>query len=324
MARAADRILKVGLVNNMPDAALVDTDRQFSSLVAESLHGAPFEFVRVHLSSLERSPTANAWRNQRSRPADTLEETKLDALIITGAEPKTADLRDEVYWPELTQLIDEALRLELRVLCSCLASHIAVQHLTGLKRRKRPQKLSGVFEFEVRKAHPLASQLGPRLKTPHSRWNTLDARDLTLIGAEILSLSAEEVDAFTLPQAPRFLCLQGHPEYEPDTLVREFRRDLFRFQSGQLAVCPAPPRGVFALDEPAVLHPDRADERVAGLIDACDRRLSSPNANIDWRDSAIALYRAWLGPDRSYAPANSRAKASAAPASPRRASSRRP
>ena len=189
MMRAADKILKVGLVNNMPDAALVDTDRQFTSLVAESLDGAPFEIVRLHLSSVERSATALAWRDQRSRPVDTMEHASLDALIITGAEPKTADLRDEVYWPELTRLIDDAVRLELRVLCSCLASHVAVQHLTGLTRRKREQKLSGVFDFEVQRGHPLAQALGPRLTTPHSRWNSLDETDLALIGAEILSMS---------------------------------------------------------------------------------------------------------------------------------------
>ena len=324
MARAADKVLKIGLVNNMPDPALVDTDRQFSSLVAESLEGAPFELVRLHLSSLERSPTARAWRDQRSRPAQTIERAQLDAVIITGAEPKTADLSDEVYWEDLTKLIDHALRLELRVLCSCLASHVAVQHLTGLKRRKRKEKLSGVFEFDVRKTHPLAHQLGPRLTTPHSRWNSLDAGDLERIGAEILSVSTEEVDAFALPQAPLWLCLQGHPEYEPDTLVREFRRDLFRFQNGQISVCPAPPQGVFALDEPAILHPDRAGQRVSALIDACDRRLSSPASTIGWRHSAVALYRAWLSPDRPYAPANSRSRPAAPQSSPRRVNSRRP
>ena len=324
MARAADKILKIGLVNNMPDAALVDTDRQFSSLVEESLNGAPFELVRLHLASVERSPTAQVWRDQRSRPAKTMEQAHLDALIITGAEPKTTDLRDEVYWEDLTRLIDDALRLELRVLCSCLASHVAVQHLTGLKRRKRKEKLSGVFEFDVRNSHPLAHTLGPRLTTPHSRWNSLDESDLALIGAEILSLSDDEVDAFTLPQAPDWLCLQGHPEYEPDTLVREFRRDLFRYQNGQLSACPAPPRGVFAVDEPATLHPDRTGHRVRALIDACDRRLSSPTSTIGWRDSAVALYRAWLSPDRPYAPANSCSRPSPPQPSPRRISSRQP
>lgn len=324
MACAADKILKIGLVNNMPDAALVDTDRQFSSLVAESLDGAPFELIRLHLTSVQRSATAQAWRNQRSRPADQLEHANLDALIITGAEPKTADLKDEVYWTELTRLMDAALRLELRVLCSCLASHVAVQHLTGLKRRRRSEKLSGVFDFEVQQGHPLAHQLGPRLTTPHSRWNALNACDLSLIGGEILSESAEEVDAFTLPQAPRWLCLQGHPEYEPDTLVREFRRDLLRFKSGQLANCPAPPRGVFALDEPAALHPHRAGQQVLALIDACERRLSTSASTIGWRESAVALYRAWLSQDRPYTPANSRSRPAAAQSSPLHLNSQRP
>lgn len=324
MASAAKKAQRIGLVNNMPDAALVDTDRQFSSLVAESLDGAPFEMVRLHLTSIERSSTARTWCDLRSVSALSLGPLELDALIITGAEPKTADLKDEVYWSELTQVIDTALSLELRVLCSCLASHVAVQHLAGLKRRKMAAKLSGVFEFEVQPDHPLAIDLGPRLTTPHSRWNALDADKLSKIGAQILSRSEGDVDAFTLPQAPRWLCLQGHPEYEADTLVREFRRDLFRFANGQLTTCPTPPSGVFAFDEPAALHPDRAGQRISALMDACDRRLSASPGDVAWRDSAVALYRAWLGEGLQSAPAKTGGKQPVAPSRTGRVQTHRP
>lgn len=324
MARAGGRRVKIGLVNNMPDPALVDTDRQFTSLVAESLKGAPFEMVRLHLTSVERHPPARTWRDQRSVPVDLPTLEKLDALIITGAEPKTADLQDELYWPELTQLIDQALTLELKVLCSCLASHAAVQHLTGVKRRRRESKLSGVLAFDVRPDHPLARDLAPRLTTPHSRWNALDPDALERTGAMLLSVGQGEADAFTLPLAKGWLLLQGHPEYEPDTLVREFRRDLLRFQSGQIGACPSPPGGVFSTDEHQAFERGDDDARAAALIAACDRRLGHGSTSIDWRDSAVSLYRAWLGQDMPFTPAKLSARTPASTPHPRQMQSRRP
>ena len=42
-----------------------------------------------------------------------------------------------------------------------------------------------------------------------------------------------------------FLFLQGHPEYEAGTLLREYRRDIARFLRGEREHYPAVPQGYF-------------------------------------------------------------------------------
>ena len=73
-----------------------------------------------------------------------------DVLIVTGAEPRAADLADEPYWSELKQLIEWTRSGGVSaVLYSCLAAHAAVRIADGGRRRPLPSKLCGVFAAEL-------------------------------------------------------------------------------------------------------------------------------------------------------------------------------
>ncbi len=62
-----------------------------------------------------------------------------DVLIVTGAEPRAADLANKPYWTELTRLIDWARSGAVAAaLYSCLAAHAAVQIADGVRRRRCP------------------------------------------------------------------------------------------------------------------------------------------------------------------------------------------
>ena len=62
----------------------------------------------------------------------------------------------------------------------------------------------------------------------------------------MLTRSAEAgVDIFIKPQKRLFIFFQGHPEYESDTLLREYQRDVGRYIKGQVAQYPRMPRGYF-------------------------------------------------------------------------------
>ncbi len=102
------RTIAIGLVNNMPDAAVAATQRQFTRL----LEDASGEFdVRLSLFALETLPRATEARRAMAEdyaPASALESARLDALVVTGAEPSAADLRDEPYWDELGLVLDWA------------------------------------------------------------------------------------------------------------------------------------------------------------------------------------------------------------------------
>src|SRR5919199_6128 len=184
------RRVTIGLVNNMPDAALGATERQFLRLLR-----APGELeVRVrlfYLPEIERGQAAREHLLARYAPAEELRRAELDALIVTGCEPKAPRLPDEPYWASLAGLVEWAKRNTVSTIWSCLAAHAAVLQLDGIERGPRSTKLSGVYEFAAASSHPLLSGAGPSVHVPHSRLNGLSASDLVAHGYELLTYSDE-------------------------------------------------------------------------------------------------------------------------------------
>lgn len=242
----ADRTRRpvVAIVNNMPDAALVATWRQFTKLVMVATGGAA-EIRFYHLPAIPRGEQARSDLAEHSEDIEALYRTKPSALIVTGNEPKAARLDEEPYWPDLTRLVDWAASNTRTTLWSCLAAHAAVLHLDGIERRRLPQKKSGVLSCAATPAG-LAAGLPPMLSICHSRMNAVDAGTLAARDYQVLSAAADgSVDVFVKSVGSRFMFLQGHPEYEPDSLMREYRRDVGRYLRGERETYPEVPENYF-------------------------------------------------------------------------------
>ena len=87
-------------------------------------------------------------------------DAELDALIITGAQPRAARLSDEPSWEELIELIDWAKEHTSSTILSCLAARAEVLHLDGVEHHRLSEKCAGVFAFEVQRNHPFAGEQG--------------------------------------------------------------------------------------------------------------------------------------------------------------------
>jgi homoserine O-succinyltransferase/O-acetyltransferase len=295
--RGAVKCLEIGLVNNMPDATLAATERQFKDLIG---HAADMP-VRMHffaLAEIARGEGAARHIGAHYTDVETLLHGKLDGLIITGCEPKAASLQDEPYWGSLTRIIDWAADNTRSTIFSCLAAHAAVLHLDSVKRVPLGQKYSGIFDCAVLTDDQLVQGLGPDLRVPHSRLNDLDAAALSARGYEILSASPRVgVDIFAKRQKSHFVFLQGHPEYDSESLLREYRRDVTRFLRGERPDFPAVPENYF---DPLV------EKHLIGFAErAMDGKSRHPHRELasllddvqperTWRASAIGLYRNWL------------------------------
>ncbi|HEY0266416.1 MAG TPA: homoserine O-succinyltransferase, partial [Rhizomicrobium sp.] len=184
MGRAA---IHVGLVNNMPDAAMRATELQFARLLKEAAGALDVRLRLFSLRGIERGEQALSRMAGFYDDAGFLQASNIDALIVTGAEPKTGDLRQESYWPELAQLIDWAEIGTISTLFSCLAAHAAVQHLDNIARRPLRRKLSGVFESGRIEDDPLFFSTTAMSRVPHSRRNDIAAADLEAKGYRVLS-----------------------------------------------------------------------------------------------------------------------------------------
>jgi homoserine O-succinyltransferase len=288
----------IGIVNNMPDAALEATERQFISLLAAA---SDKRSVRVRLFALRELPRGEtAQRYLAASYADIRElwDADLDALIVTGTEPRRDVLQDEPYWPVLASIIDWAARNTASTIWSCLAAHAAVLHLDGIARVPLPKKCFGLFECERIAAHPLTALPPARLQVPHSRWNGLPEEALACCGYDVLTqATAIGADLFVKETGSLFVFLQGHPEYDASTLLREYRRDVARFLRREHETYPAQPQRYFDQASTEALEVFRlravASRSPALLEDFPATTLREPLVSA-WRASALRLYCNWL------------------------------
>jgi homoserine O-succinyltransferase len=296
--RDRGKTIEIGLVNNMPDAALLATERQFSSLLnaASGRHD-----VRLHLYALRDVPRSQETRGALTRTyrdAAQIRGRRLDALIVTGAEPLAPTLEQEPYWRALTELIDWAELNTVSTILSCLAAHVGVRHLDGIQRQPLPEKCSGVFTFETMARHKLVSGLGGDVTTPHSRRNGLNPDDLDRRDYQMLTLDPQiGVDVFVKQRQSLLVFLQGHPEYEDDSLAREYRRDMNRFLRGEQDDLPSIPTDYFpaSIERPLAAFAERAwlDPRPE-LMSAFPDAGAFGAGKAPWRKSAVQLYSNWL------------------------------
>jgi homoserine O-succinyltransferase len=290
--------IRIALVNNMPDAALEDTEAQFFTLLDAAagrirarirlytLPGVPrTERGRQHLSCLY-SEFRDLWTRQ------------FDAIIVTGTEPCTPRLSNEPYWPQIKQLIDWAERNTITSVWSCLAAHASVLQGDGIERRRLSNKKFGVFEVARIVHHPL-TRLEEKIRFPHSRWNELPGDALLQAGYTILTESPSAgVDSFIkIRKNSLFLHFQGHPEYEAMTLFKEYRRDIRRFLKGEREDYPSMPKDYFDTSAAKIL----SDFQSAALSHRHENQMRSfPEESIlpqlvnGWQSCAISIYRNWL------------------------------
>jgi homoserine O-succinyltransferase len=288
--------IEIGLVNNMPDAAIEATEQQFVDLLGRAARDHWIHLRFFSLGEVARGERARRHLGRSYGDVSDLRKAGLDALIVTGAEPKAAHLAAEPYWHAFTQLVDWASSNTISSLWSCLAAHAAVLHLDGIERVPLAQKCIGVFDCGTLAAQPLTEGLPAQSVVPHARWNTLDEDALRRSGYELLTRSPEAgVDAFARQEENLFLFLQGHPEYDALSLLNEYRRDIGRFLRGERADYPAMPRHYFDATAEAAFTALAAraecerDERLLAEF--------PPVTELDarWQPFAAAIYRNWIG-----------------------------
>jgi homoserine O-succinyltransferase len=246
-------MIDIGLVNNMPDAALEATERQFHALLDAATEGI---VVRLRLFGLPEVPRADAGRRHVTSYSDIADlwDSRLDGLIVTGTEPGTPNLKDEPYWGSLAKLVDWAEDRTHSTVWSCLAAHAAVLHLDGIERRPLDDKRFGVFECSPVSDHPLTATVPSPVRMPHSRWNDIPEDTLRACGYRVILRSdVTGVDAFVRQRKSLVVFFQGHPEYEADALLLEYRRDVKRFLRRQRETYPPMPQGYFDPDTAAAL-----------------------------------------------------------------------
>ena len=284
--------LVIGLVNAMGGEARAPTEGRIRALLAAA---SPTREVALRCFTLTGPSAATA---------QALRAAGLDGLIVTGAPSVAARLRDEPAWPALARLVDDAAEQALPTMWLCMAAHAAVQRLDGIERRRLPVKLVGLMACaRTGGAHALTAGLPQRWRVPHSRYNAVAEESLVACGYRILSSSAEAgADVFTRQvvtggRAARFVFCQGHPEYDAQALLREYRRDVARFLAGEAAPYPGVPRHCFSAATRTALAGFQASatrDRSIALMDQFPSAACAAELREGWSPVATRLYANWL------------------------------
>jgi homoserine O-succinyltransferase/O-acetyltransferase len=291
--------VRIAFINNMPDSALEDTEMQFFELLDAASGNIPVFVGLYSLSGVPRGERGQQHLNSFYFGTNDLLNGRFDAVIMTGTEPRQANLRNEPYWSALANVLDWAESNTTSTILSCLAAHAGVLHSDGIPRCPLNDKQFGVFDFAKTANHPLTDGTGQLVRFPHSRWNEVQADALAACGYLVLTQSAEGgVDSFVKKKKQSlFLHFQGHPEYAAQTLLKEYRRDIKRFLRRERETYPSMPRDYFDGTGANLLSDFRDSvlcDRREELMENFPETALVGSLRKTWQSSATAIYGNWL------------------------------
>ena len=296
---SADNLLRIALVNNMPDSALEDTEAQFVELLGAASSEVNAELSLYSIPSVPRGERAQKRLNEFYFRLPELLNARFDGVIITGTEPKQPDLRNEPYWNELAAVMEWAEESSHSAILSCLAAHAGVLHSDGISRRRLEDKRFGVFPEAKIADHALTDSVSTPICFPHSRWNNLPTEELTAAGYTILT-QADNVGVGLFVKEKQdclFVHFQGHPEYGERTLFKEYRRDVRRFLVKERETYPSLPHGYFDAEAEGLLNAFRAEalqNRSEEMIQMFPGNGIGAALQKTWHTSSVAIYKNWL------------------------------
>jgi homoserine O-succinyltransferase/O-acetyltransferase len=303
------REMHIGLLNMMPDAALEATERQFMRIVSQSNQIAQFYVHLFTLPQLPRGEQAAVHIEQYYESFASIQERGLDALIITGANVTRPNLADEDFWQPLIEVIDWGYSNVTSILCSCLATHAVMQFRHQQKRQKLPEKRWGIFQHEVvDRSHPLVADINTRFDVPHSRYNEVTQAQFEEAGLSVLVASQNAgVHLAVSEDLFRIVYFQGHPEYDINSLLKEYKREVLLFLAGEREDYPPFPANYFSQQTQAILQ-----EHKEQVLEAQSNNTEAPQLpeNVvrsllhnTWHDTGAAMINNWIG--RVYQTTNS-------------------
>lgn len=290
--------LSVGLLNLMPDAALRATDRQFIRLLSAGAEELDLRVLPFTVDAEHRGPEARRHIADHYLDFSDVTGQRLDALIVTGANPAQDALEEETFWDELGDVLDWGVSATKSILCSCLATHAVLQKYRGMRRTRLPHKRWGVYSHYVLKDHPLIDGLTGPVEAPHSHWYDMTREEFESVGLTVVLESDEAGVHMAVDDDDFYVFFQGHPEYDLISLLKEYRRELGRYWRGERDDYPPVPEHYFSAEALGrleeyrpVLETARAERRDPPRLVEADLL---PRDTHTWGEEGKVIYRNWL------------------------------
>ncbi|MGC1237406.1 MAG: homoserine O-succinyltransferase [Acidimicrobiales bacterium] len=287
-------------VNNMPDGAFDATERQFLGLLDSGSGSDALEVRRYTMAGVPRGEETASRIAEQYLPLVDIYLRPPDLLVVTGSNPVETQIQDELYWADLVELLSWAREHVGSMLLSCLSAHAALTVFDDIARIRLPTKCTGVFTQGVDVSHELAAGIDPEIVLPHSRWNSVPREALDIAGYDIVVQS--ETTGWALAsrkeEGRQIVLVQGHPEYDSSSLLREYRRDARRYAHHERDDLPFLPYHCVSADDwdrLEGLHREIIDgDPDPLLIDQYPFDEVGARAPWSWHQAAQRMYANWL------------------------------
>lgn len=218
------RPLQILMLNLMPTK--IDTETQLSRLLGNT--PLQVELTLMHTSSHKSKNTSEDHLLAFYTTFDKVKDRYFDGLVITGAPVEMLDFEEVEYWNELCEIMEWSTTHVHSTFHICWGAQAGLYYHFGVKKKTLDKKMFGVFpHIADYKRSMLFRGFDDVFMVPHSRHTTIDREDLENIpGLKILA-SSPEAGVFALStKKGRQIFITGHPEYDAETLGREYWRDV--------------------------------------------------------------------------------------------------
>jgi len=186
------------------------------------------ELTLLHTKTHESKNTAPEHLLAFYKVFDDIKHKNFDGLIITGAPVEKLVFEEVEYWEELCEIMEWSKTHVHSTFHICWGAQAGLYYHYGVPKYPLDEKMFGVFEHAVSdRKNMLFRGFDDTFFVPHSRHTEIRAEDIEKCPAlEILSVSEKAGVYAVASRDGRQIFITGHSEYDPETLAKEYFRDL--------------------------------------------------------------------------------------------------
>jgi len=217
------RPLEIVLLNLMPTK--IATETQLSRLLGNTPLQVHLELM--HTTSHKSKNVSQEHLLNFYKSFDELKDRKFDGMVITGAPVENMPFEEVDYWPELCRIMEWSKTNVHSTFHICWGAQAGLYYHYGVPKYPLPQKLFGVFPHRADyKRSILLRGFDDEFWVPHSRHTTVHREDIEAVpGLRVIASSPKAGVYAAMSREGRQIFVTGHSEYDPDTLLAEYRRD---------------------------------------------------------------------------------------------------
>jgi len=218
------RPLKIAILNLMPTK--IETETQLLRLLSNTPLQVNVTFIKT--STYKSTNTSQEHLDRFYVEFKDIKNHKFDGLIITGAPVETMPFEQVDYWEELCNIMKWSKSNVYSTLHICWGAQAGLYYHYGITKYPLEKKLFGVYAHEVIKPdHALVRGFDEIFYAPHSRYTEIKSKDIDIMpDLEVLTYSTEAGVHIVASKNMRQFYITGHSEYDFDTLVIEYFRDI--------------------------------------------------------------------------------------------------